>query len=192
MNSTPKIKLLQENQALILIDLQKGFDDIGYWGGERNNPEAEANAAQLLNLWRKYSLPVFHVKHCSSNPSSRLAEGNPGNDFKEIVLPVEGGRVIRKCVNSAFIGTDLKQQLDNLGIHHLVIIGLTTDQCVSTTARMAGNYGFETYVVYDATATFNKKGFNGELYSAQLIHNTALASLNGEFASIIRTADLIF
>jgi len=184
-------KFLHENPALILIDLQKGFDDIGYWGGERNNPEAEANAALLLNFWRARGLPVFHIKHCSTNPNSKLAEGNPGNDFKEIVVPIDGERIIRKSVNSAFIGTDLKQQLDNLGIHHLVIVGLTTDQCVSTSARMAGNYGFETYVVYDATATFNKKGFNGELFPAQLIHDTALASLEGEFATVIGTKELI-
>ena len=56
--------ILNENPALILIDIQKGFDDIGYWGGQRNNPEAEENASKLLNLWRKHSLPIFHVKHC--------------------------------------------------------------------------------------------------------------------------------
>jgi len=184
--------LLNEYPALILIDIQKGFEDVDYWGGERNNPEAEKYASTLLHLWRKHSLPVFHIKHCSSNPNSRLAEGNPGNDFNDLVLPLAGEPIIRKNVNSAFIGTDLKQQLDKLGINKLVIAGLTTDQCVSTSVRMAGNYGFDTYVVYDATATFNKTGFNGEAYSAQTIHDTALASLSGEFATIIKTNELIF
>ena len=184
--------LLRDNPALILIDIQKGFDDIDYWGGQRNNPEAEENASRLLELWRNHSLPIFHIKHCSSNPNSRLAEGNPGNNFKEMVLPLDGEPIIRKNVNSAFIGTDLKQQLENSGINKLVIIGLTTDHCISTTARMAANYGFKTYVVYDATATFNKKGFKGEPYSAQLIHDTALASLSGEFATIIKSYQLFF
>ena len=184
--------LLHENPALLLIDIQKGFEDIEYWGGQRNNPEAEENASKLLELWRKHSLPIFHIKHCSLNPNSRLAEGNPGNNFKEMVLPLEGETIIRKNANSAFIGTDLKQQLDNSGIRKIVIAGLTTDHCVSTTARMSANYGFGTYVVYDATATFNKKGFKGEVYSAELIHNTALASLNGEFATIIKTYQLFF
>ena len=184
--------LLQENPALILIDIQIGFEDIQYWGGRRNNPEAEENASKLLELWRKYSLPIFHIKHCSTNPNSRLAVGNPGNDFKEMVLPVEGETIIKKNVNSAFIGTELKKQLDVSGIQNVVIAGLTTDHCVSTTARMAANYGFETYVVYDATATFDKKGLNGEVYSAELIHNTAIASLNGEFAKIIRAFELFF
>jgi len=184
--------LLNEQTALILIDIQKGFDDIEYWGGQRNNPEAEENASKLLNLWRKCGLPLFHVQHCSSDPNSRLAPGKPGNDFKEMVLPVNGEPIIRKNVNSAFIGTDLKQQLEKSGIRKVVIVGLTTDHCVSTSARMAANYGFKTYVVYDATATFNKKGFKGEEYSAELIHNTALASLNGEFATIIKTYQLFF
>ncbi len=182
--------LLNENPALILIDIQKGFDDLAYWGGERNNPEAEMNASKLLELWRANELPLFHINHCSSNPNSLLAKGKAGNDFKEMVLPLEGERVICKNVNSAFIGTDLKQQLESLKITQVVLVGLTTDHCVSTTARMAANYGFKTFIVYDATATFNKKGFNGEEFSAQLIHDTALASLSGEFATLIMTSEL--
>ena len=184
--------LAHENPALILIDIQKGFDDPDYWGVHRNNPDAEENAASLLRVWREHSLPIYHIKHCSSNPDSRLAEGNPGNEFKDQVLPIEGEPIIKKSVNSAFIGTDLRQRLDNAGIKKLVIIGLTTDHCVSTSVRMAANYGFETYVVYDATATFNKKGFNGEAFSAELMHDTAMASLNDEFATVVRTKDLIF
>ncbi len=181
----------KDKPALILIDIQKGFDDIDYWGGHRNNPEAENQVAILLQLWRKNSWPVFHVKHCSANPESRLVEGQPGNDFKEVVAPIGNEPVIRKNVNSAFIGTDLKQQLEKAGITKLVITGLTTDHCVSTTVRMAGNFGFDTYVVYDATATFDKKGLEGQVYPAELMHETALASLEGEFATVVKTEQLI-
>lgn len=180
-----------DNPALILIDIQKGFDDIEYWGGQRNNPEAEANAGRLLNFWRQKALPVFHVKHCSANPDSRLAEGNIGNEFQDMVAPTDGEPIIKKKVNSAFIGTDLKQQLDSANIKTVVIVGLTTDHCVSTTTRMAGNYGFDTYLVDDATATFCKKGMDGQLFSAEIIHDTAIASLNGEFATVIKTDQLI-
>lgn len=176
-----------DKPALILIDIQKGFDDIQYWGGQRNNLTAEENAGEILKLWRQNNLPIFHVKHCSSNPNSLLNENNPGNEFKDLVKPFEGEVVIKKHVNSAFIGTDLKTQLDNANIKTLVIVGLTTDHCVSTTTRMAGNFGYETFVVSDATATFNKVGFDGQTYSAELIHETALASLNGEFATVITT-----
>ena len=90
-------------------------------------------------------------------------------------------------MNSAFIGTNLKEQLDNKEITKLVIVGLTTDHCVSTTTRMAGNFGFNTFIVSDATATFNRKGLDGQNFSAELIHETALASLNEEFATVVTT-----
>jgi nicotinamidase-related amidase len=176
-----------DNPALILIDIQKGFDNIAYWGGQRNNLDAENNAGELLKLWRENKLPVFHIRHCSSNPKSLLHETNEGNQFKDIVKPISGEPVIRKNVNSAFIGTDLKEQLDKANISKLVIAGLTTDHCVSTTTRMAGNFGYDTFLVSDATATFNKKGIDGQNFSATLIHETALASLNGEFATVVTT-----
>jgi nicotinamidase-related amidase len=180
-----------ERPALLLIDIQKGFEDIAYWGGQRNNPEAESRMSELLNTWRENSLPIFHVKHCSTNPVSPLRETHPGNQFNELVAPEEGEPIIKKKVNSAFIGTDLQERLEQAGIKTLVIIGLTTDQCVSTTVRMAGNLGYKTFVVTDATATFNKKGMDGQNYPAELIHETALASLHNEFATVVTTEYLI-
>jgi nicotinamidase-related amidase len=179
-----------ERPALILVDIQKGFEDIAYWGGQRNNPDAELRASELLRIWRDNGLPIFHVQHCSSNPVSPLRESHPGNQFIDLVAPIEGEPIIKKSVNSAFIGTDLQTQLDEAGITTLVIVGLTTDHCISTTTRMAGNLGYKTFLVADATATFNKKGIDGQNYPAELIHETALASLNNEFATII-TTDLI-
>jgi len=176
-----------DRPALILIDIQKGFDNVEYWGGQRNNPNAENNAGELLEIWRKNKLPIFHIQHCSLTPESLLNETNKGNEFKDIVKPIEGEPIIKKNVNSAFIGTDLKERLDNDKITKLVIVGLTTDHCVSTTTRMAGNYGFDPFIVSDATATFNKKGLDGQNFSAELIHETALASLNGEFATALTT-----
>jgi len=176
-----------DKPALILIDIQKAFDNIEYWGEQRNNPDAEDNAAALLNIWRENKLPIFHIKHCSSVRTSLLNESNKGNEFKDIVKPVDGEPIIKKNVNSAFIGTDLKERLDKAKITKLVIVGLTTDHCVSTTTRMAGNYGFETFLVSDATATFNKKGLEGQKFSAEIIHETAIASLHGEFATVVST-----
>ena len=172
---------------MILVDIQKGFDNIQYWGGQRNNPDAELKASELLYCWRENQLPVFHIQHCSSNPLSPLHETNAGNAFNELVTPIAGEMVITKNVNSAFIGTDLQAQLEQANITTLVIAGLTTDHCISTTTRMAGNLGFETFLVADATAAFNKKGVNGKNYPAELIHETALASLNEEFATIVTT-----
>jgi len=179
-----------DRPALILIDIQKGFDNIEYWGGQRNNPNAEENASELLQLWRENRLPVFHVQHCSRDPKSLLHASNTGNAFKHVVKPIAGEPVIKKNVNSAFIGTDLEEQLNDLKITKLVIVGLTTDHCISTTTRMAGNLGFKTFLVSDATATFSRKGLQGENYPAELMHATALASLKDEFADIV-TSDFL-
>ena len=185
------MKLKEQNPALLLIDIQKGFEDEAYWGGSRNNKTAEATAAQLLNTWRKLNLPIFHIVHSSQNPNSPLHESHPGFEIKNEVKPMIGEPVIKKKVNSAFIGTELKDRLDEHGIKKVIIVGLSTDHCVSTTARMAANLGFDTFVVSDATATFNKRGLEGQNYSAELIHETALASLNEEFATIVKARELI-
>lgn len=186
------MKTLQNtNPALILIDIQQGFDNIDYWGGERNNPDAELNARRLLDHWRENNLPIFHIQHCSVNPNSLLNENNPGNAIKDVVKPLPGEPVIKKSVNSSFIGTDLQQRLNEADIDTVVIVGLTTEHCVSTTTRMAGNYGYNTFVVADATAAFPKTGIKGEHYSAEAVHLSALAQINNEFATVLNTEDVI-
>ena len=182
--------LISDQPALILINLQKAFDDNAAWGNERNNPTAEDKASELLEIWRKHQLPVFHVKHCSLNTDSLFHESNKGNDFKDEVKPISGEVIIKKKVHSAFIETNLQEQLERKKITKLVIVGMTTDSCVSTTARMAGNYGFDTYVVSDATATFNKKGLDGENFPADLVQGITMAGLQDEFATILTTEGL--
>ncbi len=180
---------LPSNAALIIVDVQKGFDDPKW--GRRNNPEAESNIRKLLDAWRKSRMPVFYIQHCSQVAGSPLRPGTPGNEIKEIVAPSNGEPIITKTVNSAFIGTDLEAQLKRKNIEILVLVGMTTDHCVSTTARMAGNMGFEVYVVSDATATFDRAGPDGKLYKAEEIHAVNLASLHNEFATIVDTKNLL-
>lgn len=171
--------------ALLLIDVQLGFDDLAYWGGARNNPEAEKRMSELLAAWRAAGAPVVHAQHCSRNPKSRLHRSHPGWKIKPEVAPRAGEPIVEKDVNSCFIGTPLESVLREKGITSLVVAGLTTDHCVSTTVRMAGNLGFETYVVSDATATFDKRSPEGEVFPADLIHRTALTSLHEEFATVL-------
>lgn len=176
-------------KALILIDVQKGFDS-PYWG-QRNNPQAEENMALLLESFRRLKWPIIHVKHMSTEAQSPLRPGQTGNEFKDLTAPGGAEIIIEKQVNSAFIGTNLEELLKAKGWQSLVIVGLTTDHCISTTTRMAGNLGFKAYVVADATATFNKLGYDGKEYSAELVHELALASLHNEFATVLTTAEVL-
>lgn len=180
---------LPDNTALILIDIQQGFDDAEHWG-ERNNPGAEGQAARLLAAWRAAGRPVVHIQHLATSPRSPLRPDQPGNEFKRLVAPQASEPVFRKTVNSAFIGTELEGHLRKSGVGTLVFVGLTTDHCVSTTARMAANLGFRVVIVSDGTATFGRLGPDGEWYAAEAMHRHALASLHGEFAEVVRASAL--
>lgn len=181
---------IPKNAALILIDIQQGFDDGKHWG-PRNNPGAEANAAKLLQAWRAGGRPLFHVQHLSTTPGSPLRPGQPGCEHKPEVKPLPGEPVIGKHVNSAFIGTDLEARLRALDISTLVIAGLTTAHCVSTTTRMAGNLGFRAVLAADACATHAQTGYDGRPYDAETVHALALASLHGEFAEVADTQAIL-
>ncbi|MEM1257005.1 MAG: cysteine hydrolase family protein [Bacteroidota bacterium] len=183
--------MIDDKTALLLIDVQKGLDEWDFFGEERNNPHAEENMASILIQWRKENRPVFHVQHSSINLKSPLHASKAGFQIKDEVTPLKNERVITKEVNSAFIGTGLKNILKEKAIEKLVVVGLTTNHCVSTSARMAANLGFEVILISDATACFNGIGMDGTPYSAELMHQVSLASLKGEFAKIISTEELI-
>ena len=173
------------NPTLIVIDVQQEFDDPAW--GERNNPGAERKVAEALSAWRERGGAIIHVRHESPPDEGVFLAGTPGVEFKPEAAPLPSEPVITKHVNSAFIGTDLEERLRADGVDTVAIVGLTTDHCVSTTARMAGNLGFETWVLADAVATFARKAPDGELIPAETMHRTALASLDGEFADVIDT-----
>ena len=183
------MKSSPSSEVLLLLDVQQGFD-APTWG-RRNNPGMEEHVADLLGAWRESNRPVIHLKHMSTDPTSPLRPDQPGNEFKLETAPAPGERVIEKRVHSGFIGTTLEAELRATGYDTLVIVGLTTNHCVSTTARMAANLGFDAWVVSDATATFDRLGPDGIRYPAELVHAMALSDLHREFATIIDTDSVL-
>lgn len=175
--------------ALLVIDVQHAFDDPSW--GSRNNPDAEANVARLLEGWRAAGQPVVHVRHRGEEDGGLFTPGTPGFEIKPEALPLPGEPLLTKTVNSAFLGTGLEELLRREGVQDVVLCGLITDHCVSTTARMAGNLGFDTTVVADAAATFERTGPDGRRWSAEDMHDSALASLSGEFADVVGTDEVL-
>ncbi|MEU7607172.1 cysteine hydrolase family protein [Streptomyces sp. NPDC041003] len=181
------------NSALLVIDVQKGFDDASFWG-PRNNPAAEDNIAALMDAWQAAGRPVVLVRHSSVQPGSVLAADHPGHAFKDLVEKRRAGTLlVTKTVNSAFYGTpDLADWLKAQGIGQLVVVGIQTNMCVETTARMAGNLGYEVLVPLDATHTFDLAGPAGlSLTADELATATAVSLHGGGFARVITTADLL-
>ena len=179
--------------ALILIDIQEGFDD-PFWGA-RNNPKAEENAARLLDHWRVLSAPVFHIQHVSTMPGSPLNPDGGQSAIKSIVAPCRDEPALTKSVNSAFIGTDLETRLHSCGLRAVTICGLTTPHCVSTTTRMAANLGLDVTLIHDACAAFTTNADTswraGTAPTAEDIHRAALDQLSGEFARVIATNEAV-
>lgn len=180
------------SRALILIDIQKGFND-PYWGA-RNNPDAEKQAGQLLAHWRKQGWPVFIIQHLSSNPESPLWPDKSGVALHPEIAPVDEP-VLQKSANSAFIGTDLEHRLRTAGITELVVAGLTTPHCVSTTCRMGANLGFQVTLVHDATAAFaegaNTAWRGGGAVDPEVIHQSAIDHIAGEFVTVKSVAEVL-
>jgi nicotinamidase-related amidase len=171
--------------ALMVVDVQRGFDDAGYWG-PRNNPACEANVAALIAHARAKHWTLVYVRHDSAEDGSPLSPGNAGNAFKAVVTG-EPDVLVSKQTNSCFYGEpDLHAWLQARGISQLVLCGITTNHCCETTARMAGNLGYDVRFVLDATHTFDR----GDLTADQLAHTTAV-NLDGEFATVVATAEVL-
>jgi nicotinamidase-related amidase len=162
--------------ALIVVDVQRAFDEWEAAGKRRNNPEAVARIADLLSAFRDRGAPIFHIRHQGTRPNSSFLPEASGYPVKDEAREIEGEPVIVKRVNSAFIGTDLEARLRAAGIQTLVICGATTNHCVETTTRMAGNLGFDACLVRDATWTFDRVGPVGDAHAAEDIHAMTLQS----------------
>jgi nicotinamidase-related amidase len=183
------MQTVSRNAALLVVDVQQGFDDARW--GRRNNPGMERRIAAILRAWRLSCRAVIHARHMSPDPASPLRPGQTGNEFKPQFAPMRGEAVVEKRVHSCFIGTPLERDLRRRGHDALVIVGMMTNHCVSTTARMAANLGFAVWIVSDATATFDRVAPDGVRYAAEQIHAIALSDLHGEFGVVVDTASVL-
>ncbi|WP_436849133.1 cysteine hydrolase family protein [Streptomyces atriruber] len=184
---------MADNAALVVVDVQKGFEEEEFWGA-RNNPGADENIASLIDVWQTTGRPVVFVRHDSPKPKSPLRPGYAGNDFKEYVEERRGKGtgaelLVTKTVNSAFFGTpDLDAWFRAEGISQFVVAGIQTNMCAETTARMGGNLGYEVVFALDATYTFDLAGpFGWRREAEELARATAVSLHGGGFAQVVTT-----
>ena len=175
--------------VLVVVDVQNAIDDPAW--GPRNNPQAEEVIASLLDQWRRNDLPVFHLRHDSTENTSPYRPGQQGNDFKPQALPLSDEPVISKTTNSGFVGTDLAELLDRSGCDAVVYIGVITNNSLEATVRSSGNLGYRSFVVADGCWTVDKTDLRGKRWPAEDVHALALANMHGEYATVVESADLL-
>lgn len=169
--------------ALVIIDMQRDFMEPGGFGDALGNDVMLLQAIVptlkgLLEAFRAKGLLVIHTQEChrsdlSDCPPSKLNRGNgslkigdpgpmgrilvvnePGNAIIPELAPIPGEVVIEKPGKGAFYATPLGTILQEKGITHLLITGVTTEVCVQTTMREANDRGYECLMVEDCTESY--------------------------------------
>jgi len=160
------------------------------------HPNFQANITKLLAAFRavSHNVRIIHVCHHSLSESFPFHPSHQGVQFKEYAKPLVGKTVMSKNVNSAFIGTKLKNTIKGLGIERLVVVGLTTGYRVSTSVRMAANLHVvgqpdEIIIISDATAV-HACSDGGKDYDGEIVHTVNLATLNSEFC-VVKTTEQV-
>jgi nicotinamidase-related amidase len=177
--------------ALIVIDIQQGFDD-PVWG-RRDNPDCERNIAALLAAAQRRGEAIVLVRHDSPKRESPLHPDRPGNGFKPLLDAAAPDLLVHKQVHSAFHGdVDLHAWLQEHCIEQVTICGIQTNKCCETTARLAGDLGYRMRFALDATHTFDEPAPLGrEPVPATDLTRATAATLDGNFGEVVLTASLL-
>ena len=175
--------------TLLIIDIQ-----VDYFPGGAfplvDPDEAARHAAEVLARFRDAGLPVVHVQHVIEGPDAPFfVPGTPGVEIHHLVAPSGGEPVIRKAHPNAFLETDLADRLRDLGTGRLVVVGMQTNLCIDATVRAAADAGHTVTVVGDACAAAELT-YDGRTVAGPDVHAAFLGALDGNYARVVRSADL--
>ena len=165
-------------KGLLIIDIQ----DFYFPGGKSALVEPEkaaANAALLLDKFRKEKLLVVHVRHNSES----------GGKINDMVKPLPGEKIVSKDAVNCFVGTDLLEYLKTNKIDTLVVCGMQTHMCVEAATRAASDYGFKCILIHDACATKDLR-FNDKIIKAEDVHYSTLSTLKN-YSQVLSTKEYI-
>lgn len=177
-------------QGLLLIDIQNDY----FTGGAMElvgMEAAAANAAKVLERFRKKGLPIYHIQHSSNHHGATFfIPGTSGMDIHKSVTPKDKEPVILKERPSAFKGTDLQAMLQRDAVDSVVIVGAMTHMCIDTTTRAARDLEFNCVVIADACAT-RALSFMNKTVPADMVQAAYMAGLNGMFADVRQTDEFL-
>jgi nicotinamidase-related amidase len=177
--------------ALVVIDVQMALAHDDANGAERSCPQAEQNIKALLSTFRERGDTVIHVHHHGRDPEDPFYENASGSAVQPYAKPTDKETRYIKYVSSAFVGTDLEADLRNQNIERLVMCGATANHCVESATRAAADLGFETIYASDAVWTYAVTGPDGVAHSAEQVHSTSLSTVQGEFATVLKTDQIL-
>jgi nicotinamidase-related amidase len=184
-------RLSHSQTALLVIDVQMAFVHRDEQGVPRSTPMAETNIRRMLDAFRNAGGRIVHIHHHSQEDGSPFTAGLPGATVQEFAKPWPGETIYINCVNNGFIGTSLEDDLRREGVEHLVLCGGTANQCVESTARMAGNLGFNTLYVSDGVWVYGNTGPDGRKHSPDEVLSVSISNLHGEFATVLSTDEVL-
>ncbi len=176
--------------ALVLIDVQNDYFPGGRMALEGSEAAAR-HAARALDHFRRHGLPVFHIRHESTQPGGGfMLPGTAGAEIHPMVAPRGGEAVITKHYPNAFRQTGLLEALQKQGVTHLVFAGMMTHMCIDTSVRAAFDLGFRATLLKDATATRALSLGDGTIPAAQ-VQEAFIAALGPVFATVVDTATFL-
>ncbi|HEY0017230.1 MAG TPA: cysteine hydrolase family protein [Longimicrobium sp.] len=178
-----------ETSALLVIDVQESFRaDEARWA-RRGNPGFEGNLTRLIDAYRQAERPVIWVVH--EDADEHFLPGSPYLALQPFLHRRQDEPLLHKRTRNAFTSTDLAERLAALGVRRIAITGIQTEQCCETTARVAGDLGYDVDFVTEATLTFPiTDPATGDVQPADAITRATEFSLRGRFARIASVSAL--
>lgn len=177
--------------ALLVIDVQMALAHDDANGAERSCPQAADNITSLLTTFRERGDAIFHVHHHGTDPDDPFHSDAPGVAVQPFAQPNEGEPVIVKHVSSAFADSTLEDDLRAEGVERVILCGATANHCVESATRAASDLGFDTVYAADAVWAYAVTGPDGVTHSAEQVHSTSLSTVEGEFASVLKTEQIL-
>ncbi|QFT96908.1 Peroxyureidoacrylate/ureidoacrylate amidohydrolase RutB [Roseovarius sp. THAF8] len=197
------IALDPASTALLVIDIQNTYleapdDDIEArrWQPffDRMNDIVIPNNARLIEWARAEGIEVMFARIACQTEDGRdrslsqkkpgfnyllLPKGREDSQIVDALAPKGDEIVVTKTTDSALTGTNLRLMLHNIGIRHVIVSGIFTDQCVSSTVRSLADESFEVLVVHDACAA-----------ATDALHEEELKIINMIYCHVVGMSDL--